>query len=164
MQENEPIDTESQRRALEEMSQALLGRLNTMVAEQDRRSAEFAAGSHSLSPLPEMPQPQVAEPQFAEPQVAESQVVQPESAAYSSPAAQAKPPVRRVSPPPMRKEPAAAKPQQPKREPLSWHNGKPQSPHKATGSQGEEEGAIGPKLIVGIIFVIYIIIRVFFNK
>lgn len=50
--------TEAQRKALEEMSDQLLQRLNSMVAEQEARAAEFAARTHSLSALPELTQPQ----------------------------------------------------------------------------------------------------------
>ena len=61
------VDTEPQRKALEEMSQQLLERLNAMVAEQEQRANEFAARPHSLSSLPSgielpklepLPQPQ----------------------------------------------------------------------------------------------------------
>lgn len=61
---------ERQRRELELMSQQLLERLNAMVVEQERRAAEFAAGTHSLSHLPVKPQlsPQAAAPEVVSPE------------------------------------------------------------------------------------------------
>ena len=43
----------SQRRALEEMSQHLLDKLNVMVVEQETRAKEFAQRVQSVSPLPQ---------------------------------------------------------------------------------------------------------------
>jgi len=41
------------------MSQELVNKLNVMVAEQERRAAEFAAHQHSLSSLPQQTVPSV---------------------------------------------------------------------------------------------------------
>lgn len=48
----EQVTTEPQRLALEAMSQDLVRKLNSMVAEQEARAREFAAHQHSLSSLP----------------------------------------------------------------------------------------------------------------
>lgn len=52
----EDVTTEPQRRALEEMSQALTDKLHAMVAEQEQRIRDFAAQHQSQSPLPWMPE------------------------------------------------------------------------------------------------------------
>lgn len=52
-QEDELDGMDQQRRALEEMSQNLLDKLNAMVKEQEQRAREFAERTHSLSSLPE---------------------------------------------------------------------------------------------------------------
>lgn len=44
---------ESQRRALENMSQDLLVKLDKMVEEQEKRAHDFAERTHSLSALPQ---------------------------------------------------------------------------------------------------------------
>lgn len=56
------VSTEPQRLALEAMSEQLLERLDAMVAEQEKRAAEFAQRTPSLSPLPEVVQPQEMTP------------------------------------------------------------------------------------------------------
>lgn len=47
-----PVSTEPQRQALDEMSQELLRKLNTMVEEQNERARQFASTEHSLSSKP----------------------------------------------------------------------------------------------------------------
>ena len=46
-------ETEAQKKALEEMSAALLEKLHVMVKEQEERVREFAERTHSLSSLPQ---------------------------------------------------------------------------------------------------------------
>lgn len=46
-------ETEAQKKALEEMSVALLEKLHVMVKEQEERVREFAERAHSLSSLPQ---------------------------------------------------------------------------------------------------------------
>ncbi len=46
-------ETEAQKKALEEMSAALLEKLHAMVKEQEERVREFAERTHSLSSLPQ---------------------------------------------------------------------------------------------------------------
>ena len=53
------VTTEPQRKALESMSEALVHKLNMMVAEQEARAREFANQQHSLSSLPTQHQPQL---------------------------------------------------------------------------------------------------------
>ena len=92
MKESENADLKAQSKALDDMSQALLASLETMVEEQERRAAEFANMSHSLSALPEVtPLPQEI-PQMTEPQMIHT----------ASAVEQVEPPVpaRRVAPPP----------------------------------------------------------------
>lgn len=59
MNEEPEYDTDGmdkQRQALEDMSQALLDKLNAMVREQDSRAQAFAQHTHSLSALPGAPE------------------------------------------------------------------------------------------------------------
>lgn len=154
MPEAENADTESQRIALEEMSQQLLERLNAMVAEQEKRAAEFAARTHSLSALPEVvPPPQVpvvpelvAPPATALPPVpplqAERRVAAPPSAARS------------VPPPPAAKPKAEPAPQQ------QWTPAPKKSlPGAPRGQQQGEQSSIGFGWVAFVMFVIYFLIR-----
>lgn len=56
---HDQVTTEPQRQALESMSEALVHKLNMMVAEQEARAREFANQQHSLSSLPTQHQPQL---------------------------------------------------------------------------------------------------------
>lgn len=51
---DERVSTEPQRRALDAMSDELVRKLHTMVAEQEARARDFAAHQHSLSSLPQL--------------------------------------------------------------------------------------------------------------
>lgn len=141
MSEKEQSDfegTEPQRRALEEMSQQLLERLNEMVEMQERRAREFAASGHSLSSLPEgVALPEVTPLSAELPEVPEA------------------PPTRSVEPPPlvrrnpMEREAAAAASAAPKPRPVAV----PQP--QAQG--GEQKIGVMPIMIV--IALIYILLR-----
>lgn len=121
--------TEPQRKALEEMSQALLDKLGVMVAEQEARAREFALGTHSLSALPqqvELPEIRAKLPELAQkvaPEVVQmvQETVQAKAAAAAAAqvpeakAVQAPPLVRQMAPPvqdtpPHRRAPAAPRP------------------------------------------------------
>lgn len=150
--DDESVNTEPQRAALEEMSQALLAGLNAMVAEQERRAAEFAARTHSLSALPEQaPLPQV-EPAAPLPQV--EPAVAPAEPAVARPAA------RRVQPPPGAKPEPTPPPKQ------QWTSAPPK-PRRVEPSHrfgaGDEKSSVGSGWVVFVIFAIYIIIRFFCN-
>lgn len=156
MADDEQVDldrTEPQRRALEEMSQALLERLNVMVREQEERAQDFAQRTHSLSALPEVPVPPEvpyerveAEPEVKYEQVAaEPEVREPRKKAAHA-AVQVPPLVRKMVAPekekPAYREPAPAAPRrvvQPKKK--------------------EEEGSVGAGVIVTIIGVLIVLLR-----
>ena len=104
-------DAEQQRKALEEMSQRLLDKLDAMVAEQEARAKEFAERSHSLSSLPQgislpelpsVPQQSVPTPapavQALPPAQPKQKSVTPPPAAPQQKAASAPPPVHRPVP------------------------------------------------------------------
>lgn len=142
MSELEAVDTEAQRAELEAMSQALLDRLNTMVAEQEQRAAEFADRTHSLSALPaEINLPQV-----------ESTLHAPEPLPAVRPLPQERklpppPAARRVDPPPTARreeKPAARQPQR----------------HPAAPAKKKEEGSsIGVGGLGVVLVVIYALLR-----
>ena len=156
MPETEQVDTESQRVALEEMSQALLDRLNAMVAEQEKRAAEFAERTHSLSALPQgTPLPQVV-PVAVEPiarpasPLPSMPPLQPEHRAADTPSA-----ARSVPPPPAAKPKAEPAPRQ------QWAPAPQQSRPKAPrgGQRQEEKSSLGSGVVVFVLVVIYFLIR-----
>ena len=68
------VSTETQRQALDAMSEELVQKLNRMIEEQDARVREFAVQNPSLSSLPATPDPIVL-PQREPPQVPQKPVV-----------------------------------------------------------------------------------------
>lgn len=147
------VDTEAQRAALEEMSRALLEGLNAMVAEQERRAAEFARREHSLSALPEplalpqapaVPGPQV-EPVKPAPAVPEEEELMeaPRSGRHVPPPPGAKqaatpPPAQQWGPAPRRSQPAA------------W---------RKAAEEEKERASIGSGVVGFVVLAIFFIIR-----
>lgn len=158
---------ERQRRELELMSQQLLERLNAMVVEQERRAAEFAAGTHSLSHLPVKPQlsPQAAAPEVVSPeytwpapepqneateQVYEEQAyeeAQYEEAVYEEPEP---PKARSVAPPPTKRR------ETPEPRPYVPFRGGVKKPEL----KQEESSPINSSVIVIVIVVFIFLLRV----
>lgn len=140
--------TEAQRKALEEMSQQLLDRLNSMVDQQEARAREFAERTHSLSSLPEQVQlpstPDIGSPQ--EPSIA------PPAPAPAAKKAQHVPPppqARRVDTAP--RAAAPAEPAQPRVVKT------PKRP--AAAKNQEEDSKVGLGTLVTIGGIIFVLLR-----
>lgn len=140
--------TEAQRKALEEMSQQLLDRLNSMVDQQEARAREFAERTHSLSSLPEKVQlpstPDICTPQ--EPSIA------PPTPAPAAKKAQHVPPppqARRVDTAP--RAAAPAEPAQPRVVKT------PKRP--AAAKNQEEDSKVGLGTLVTIGGIIFVLLR-----
>lgn len=139
---NELQGVDSQREALEEMSQALLDKLNAMVVEQEARAQEFAARSHSLSSLPQQPSPQSIPMPEPEPQP----VQEPPAAASRSSSVKVPPLVRQVqqaveSLPPHRRRASSPAPKSPR----------PAKP------KAEEGGInVGALVLIGVVLFIFL--------
>lgn len=168
MEESEEVSTEPQRRALEEMSQALLGRLDEMLAEQARRSAEFAERTHSLSHLPELTPPvkpgepvgssAAYEPLAApkpQPISGEAFAKPPTPPAIDEPAA----PGRKVTPPPASSLKKAVKKAEKFINDSDWNGGFAQSFKSSPEKSKEQESGFGVGAVVFVIFVIVFFLR-----
>lgn len=159
MDKNEPtemVDTEPQRRALEEMSQALLGKLEAMVAQQEKRAQDFADTTHSLSSLPgavatQIPVPQVAMPEIPQPVMPKASDMQAKVAAPATAASHTYESKASKAPPLVRESPAAKPPPaRPKPEPVR---------RPVARKAPEAEGNTGAGLLVTVGVVIFFLLR-----
>lgn len=143
--------TEAQRKALEEMSQQLLDRLNSMVDQQEARAREFAERTHSLSSLPE----QVQLPQM--PSTPDSRSPQEPSIAPPTPAPAAKK-AQHVPPPPQARRvdttPRAAAPAEPAQPRVVRTPKRP-----AAAKNQEEDSKVGLGTLVTIGGIIFVLLR-----
>lgn len=158
MSENTPNDvdgTEAQRQALEDMSNVLLNRLNTMVAEQEARAAEFATRTHSLSALPEIPLPNVSAPPTLAPvpEPPQSTPKPPAPAPAATPAPEATP-APAAAPAPVQAPPLVLKRQQPATPPTPVRR-----PTRIPQQQQEDTGNFGAGLLIFIAMIIFGLLR-----
>lgn len=143
--------SESQRKALEEMSQNLLTKLNLMVAEQEERAREFARSTHSLSALPQQVElPKLPKVQDAVVQKAQDVLVQKAQEAVArkvkekAAGAVNVPPLVRETPPPVQERP------QPRRS---------SAPTPARKPVAKEKDGSGMGMLVPVAIGIFLLIR-----
>ena len=141
-EEEQHVNTDAQRMALEAMSAQLVHKLNAMIREQEERVRIFAEQHHSTSPLPEQPAistiPEIPAPVTTEP----PHPVPPVTPPPIKPTSQASPALADFPPPQSRK---AEKPLR-------------TGPRKITAPQ-EEESNIGASLIIFALVGITLLIR-----
>lgn len=132
--------SESQRKALEEMSQNLLTKLNLMVAEQEERAREFARSTHSLSALPQ----QVELPKVQDAVVQKAQEAVTRKVKEKAAGAVNVPPLVRETPPPVQERP------QPRRS---------SAPTPARKPVAKEKDGSGMGMLVPVAIGIFLLIR-----
>lgn len=151
-------DIDAQRVALEEMSQALLERLNAMVAEQEKRAADFAARTHSLSALPEAVElPKV---EAAAPAVAAVPAPLPSVPPLKNEHKERRQTGQRVAPPPGARSAAEAAQRRHEPQPQQPTPPRQKMPKPAAARGGQQESSqIGLGWMFFVMAVIYFLIR-----
>lgn len=162
------VTTEPQRQALEAMSNDLVNKLNTMVAEQEQRAHDFAAQQHSLSSLPTCNVPELV----AAPQLSPVAAPAPKQPPYRAPRpAAARPPRQQADSTPNLPNIPPPQPPLPNQTGSGWtdhlqntvYTGtqKPTRPRKPTiirDTHKQQDGSIGAATVGTIIFVIVMLI------
>lgn len=153
---------EPQRKALEDMSQALLQKLNAMVAEQEGRAQEFAARVHSLSAQPQgsvLPELQQIAPELPSVPEPEMPVLTPHAAevAEEGAAAPSRAAVKAASVPPLVRQMKAAVESVPPHRRREEQQRTPARPNPKGKAKGEEKISVVTLCIIG--WVLFLVLR-----